>query len=290
MVSSGAQPSFAVIVPAYDNAATLRRSAGSVPAGARGDVELVVVDDASTDATPRICAELATAGATTLRQPTNRGPAAARNLGARASHADWLVFLDADDALVPGWHGVLLDALGTGADPDDRACGLLEAAHLLGDAPTPRHGFLAGTFAVRRDVFETAGGYDEALRFAESSELRWRLDDALVAARLRTVTVDRPIVAIGAAGRSRDYDRARIDAAMRILETHAARMAASPLERSQHEAIVAVNAARLGEWPVALRYAFRASRSAPSDLRHHARLLAYCVRLRPGGSRRRAAS
>lgn len=90
-----------VVVPARDAATTIGRcldalAAQTCPADRR---ELIVVDDGSVDATR----ELARAsGACVLAQPT-RGPAAARNLGARRARGDLLLFTDADCAPEPTW-------------------------------------------------------------------------------------------------------------------------------------------------------------------------------------------
>src|SRR5690242_8535444 len=96
----------AVIIPARNAASSLRDCLEAlrverVPGDGR---QLIVVDDASADETAKIGAA---AGATILRGD-GRGPAVARNLGARQANADVLVFLDADTAPEPGWLDALL--------------------------------------------------------------------------------------------------------------------------------------------------------------------------------------
>jgi len=90
---------------------------------------------------------------------------------------------------------------------------------------------------------------------------------------LRTLVADvaTPVVRLHSIGRSRDYDEARLSAAKRILEKHRDDMVSSRKERAKYQAIAAVNAARLGRWPEARRFAWQASRTQPMRLRNHAR-------------------
>ena len=106
-----------IIIPCYRAAATLRRAAASALDGAPNGVQLLLVDDGSPDDTGAVCDELANTDAriTALHRP-NGGAGAARNTGLDAADGDWVLFLDADDELLPGlWQA--LDALdGAGAD------------------------------------------------------------------------------------------------------------------------------------------------------------------------------
>ena len=99
---SAVPPLFCVVMPALDAAATVEEAVGSVLAQTRADWELVVVDDGSTDRTGE-AVERCAAGdprITVLRR-RHAGPAAARNTGARAGTAPFLLRLDADDVLLP---------------------------------------------------------------------------------------------------------------------------------------------------------------------------------------------
>ena len=84
--------------------------------GAPADLEVLLVDDGSPDDTGALCDELAAADPRVRAlHRANGGAGAARNTGLDAAHGDWVLFLDADDALLPGlW--AALDALTTDAD------------------------------------------------------------------------------------------------------------------------------------------------------------------------------
>jgi glycosyltransferase involved in cell wall biosynthesis len=103
MISPIHAPRFSIIVPAYNYAHYLPRALASVFAQSWTDCEVVVVDDGSTDDTAAIAgwwAERFGKRFSYVYQP-NRGFAAARNHGIRASRGEFLLFLDADDELVP---------------------------------------------------------------------------------------------------------------------------------------------------------------------------------------------
>lgn len=111
-----------------------------------------------------------------------RGPAAARNAGARAAVGSTLVFCDADDVVEPGWLQALCDGLATA----DVAGGVFDMGSLNGAGradPRPpattqlgfRPAALASNLAVRRPVFESVGGFAEDLLVGEDIDLCWRL-------------------------------------------------------------------------------------------------------------------
>lgn len=95
-------PKVSVIIPAYNHSRFLAEAVRSVRAqeGQPG-VEIIVVDDGSTDDTPQVLNELAGADLRTLKH-RRAGPAASRNRGIRESRGEWVAFLDADDYWLQG--------------------------------------------------------------------------------------------------------------------------------------------------------------------------------------------
>ena len=88
-------PRFSVIIPNYNNGATLGRAIDSVLAQTYAAHEIIVVDDGSKDHSREVCA--AYGSRVVYVYQDNAGVSAARNHGARVATGDWLAFLDADD-------------------------------------------------------------------------------------------------------------------------------------------------------------------------------------------------
>jgi glycosyltransferase involved in cell wall biosynthesis len=95
------QPLVSVVIPAFNAARTILEAVASVQAQTWPHVELIVVDDASTDRTTSLLQAEAAAGRLhLLRQGVNQGVSAARNRGIQAARGQLIAFLDADDL----WH------------------------------------------------------------------------------------------------------------------------------------------------------------------------------------------
>ncbi len=95
--------SVSVIIPAYNSASTIIRALQSVVAQTLAPLEIIVVDDASTDTTRDLVTTFASSSSFPVRvltQTTNSGPSAARNAGWDTAVGDYIAFLDADDQ----WH------------------------------------------------------------------------------------------------------------------------------------------------------------------------------------------
>lgn len=92
---------FSIVIPAYNYAHTLRRAVDSVLRQPGLDYELLVINDGSTDDTERLLADLVKRYEGRLRAVTrtNSGPAATRNFGVKNTSGQYLIFLDADDAM-----------------------------------------------------------------------------------------------------------------------------------------------------------------------------------------------
>jgi len=100
------------IIPVYNRPLMLRDAVASVLAQTYRPIEILVVDDGSTDETPAVVADLARAHPEVrpLRQK-NAGPGVARETGRRVARGEFLQHLDSDDLLLPRKCEVLVDAL-----------------------------------------------------------------------------------------------------------------------------------------------------------------------------------
>jgi glycosyltransferase involved in cell wall biosynthesis len=107
------RPTVSVVIPCFNQARYLPVAVASVRAQRYApSVECLVVDDGSTDDTAAVAARL---GVAVVRQG-NAGVSAARNAGLAATRSDYVVFLDADDELLPSAIGDEVEALR--GDPD----------------------------------------------------------------------------------------------------------------------------------------------------------------------------
>jgi glycosyltransferase involved in cell wall biosynthesis len=182
-----------VIVPAHEAEATLGAALESILAQEYRPLEVIVVDDASSDGTSDVARGYADRGVRVLRLERNAGPAAARNAGLERAQGRYLAFLDADDVWLPGKVAKQVALLEERAERKLVTCDSeyvsqagthLRRSHesrppaagadawktLLryNYSPTP-------TVMVRREEALAAGGFDPAIRFGEDLDLWIRL-------------------------------------------------------------------------------------------------------------------
>jgi GT2 family glycosyltransferase len=181
-------PEVAVVVPTFNRAERLRRLLPALEALAADGVEVVVVDDGSSDATGDVLASVGQV--TAIRQP-NAGAAAARNAGWRQTEAPIVVFLDDDCTPLPGWPR---DLIGPFSDPSIGGVGgrivgsgrsiidtFVEVERLVDhgrDLGADGVDYLVtANAAYRRALLEQVGGFDEGFAGAagEDVDLSWRI-------------------------------------------------------------------------------------------------------------------
>ena len=90
-----------VVIPTYNHGDTVERAIDSALAQTLRDIEVIVVDDASTDDTQTVLDRIGDPRVTCLRHDSNRGGSAARNTGIDHATGEYIAFLDADDEWLP---------------------------------------------------------------------------------------------------------------------------------------------------------------------------------------------
>jgi glycosyltransferase involved in cell wall biosynthesis len=113
VTASAGGPTVSIVVPCYNAAATVAETLDSA-LGAGPDVEVIAVDDGSTDGTATVLASFG--DRIKVLSGPNRGVSAARNSGAALARGAWIQFLDSDDLLCPGTIDRRLEAAEAGAD------------------------------------------------------------------------------------------------------------------------------------------------------------------------------
>jgi glycosyltransferase involved in cell wall biosynthesis len=181
-------PLVSIVIPCFDHAAFLAEAIESALGQTYRGVEVIVVDDGSTDDSFEVASRKP--GVRVLRQ-SNRGLSAARNAGLKASRGEYLLFLDADDRLLPGAvaasvraareHPECAFVFGRFHVINRRGARLLSSE--LPEFPAGAYAALLnrnwivmhGTVLYRRRTFEEVGLFDTSLRASEDYDLYLRV-------------------------------------------------------------------------------------------------------------------
>ncbi len=112
LTRTAGEPLISCVIPVYNGIRDLTRAVSSALAQCPG-VQVIVVDDSSTDGSTELVAKLAREDSRVsgLLLPSNRGQGYARNVGVAAAQARYVTFLDQDDEHLPGWYDYALNAL-----------------------------------------------------------------------------------------------------------------------------------------------------------------------------------
>jgi len=186
-------PSISVIIPVYNRPDDISTCLDSLlrldyP---KGDIEIIVVDDASTDETPEVVSRYPVK---LITNPINRQAPYCRNLGAETARGEILAFIDSDCLADRTW---LRELVPTFKDPEIAAVGGIVDSYFH-KRPLDRYEQVCSSLKmglwpkrsadnnpffyvpscnllVRREVFLQAGGFDESLVVGEDVDLCWRI-------------------------------------------------------------------------------------------------------------------
>jgi glycosyltransferase involved in cell wall biosynthesis len=171
---TSANPLISVIIPIYNGAKFIAEAVESIRRQDYAPMEIVIIDDGSTDETGQIVASLG--NDIRYYYQRNTGPAAARNRGLAIARGELIGFLDSDDLWPQHKLQVQIPRLAT--DPNiDVVLGRIECIRLPGAAEFDGHDD-ADTFVdvhlgsgiFRKSVFDKVGVFDEMLSFSEDRD------------------------------------------------------------------------------------------------------------------------
>jgi len=194
-------PTVSVVLPTYNRAHCLPRALESVLRQTYEDIEVIVVDDCSTDTTQSYLAGIKDPRLRVLKHEKNKGGGGARNTGIAAARGELIAFQDSDDEWLVTKLARQVEEYRKNSDPDYGAiyCGKLTYGEAgfrdYGPrkayyAPVPSctqtsgdilHALLANpmistqTLMVRKDLLEKIGGFDETLKLGQDWDLTIRL-------------------------------------------------------------------------------------------------------------------
>ena len=167
-------PSLSVIIPCYNQGQYLVEAIGSIFKQNIEDLQIIIVDDGSTDETNDILDLLEDKLFIELYQQQNQGAAAARNFGAQKANKEYIAFLDADDLWHPEKIQTQFDVLETGEEIIFTGIRQFISPELMTEKLKEIQiknkvlpGICPSTYLSRTDTFAKVGNFDEKLKLGE---------------------------------------------------------------------------------------------------------------------------
>jgi glycosyltransferase involved in cell wall biosynthesis len=171
-------PKVSVILPVYQGEQTILKAVRSVLSQTYPHLELLVVDDGSTDGTLAVLATVTDPRLKVFRQE-NRGVASARNYGFAQASGEYIAFIDADDVWLPQKLAMEMETIRNQPDGESKVCLVYSGYYAVDDQDRLTHLpgiyresgdlsqsvlahegiFLPSTALVHRAVFEAVGGF-----------------------------------------------------------------------------------------------------------------------------------
>ncbi len=177
-------PRVSVVIPCYNHGLYIDKAVDSILNQTFQDVEIIVVDDGSTD--PHTVSKLKEYAKpkTTVLHIENQGPSAARNFGIGHTKGEYILLLDADDYFTPTFLEKAIAVLDREPKVGIVACGI-QRFGLDSTRYFPRGGGvqsflapsgLAGSAMLRKVCWEQAGGYDESMKTSGYEDWNFWID------------------------------------------------------------------------------------------------------------------
>lgn len=204
------QPLVSVIIPTYNRAGLIPQSIRSAMAQTHSNLEIIVVDDGSTDNTRDVVASFGSA--VQYFYKPNSGPSATRNLGIQKARGEFVAFLDSDDLWEPtkvekqlqcfeqnpeaamvSTNYRLIDLEGQIIKDPGSKPGYKPNAFFVKDLLEIKFPFATPAFMIRKSVLEKIGAFNENLRISEDLDLLIRIgmnyqigyvDEVLISVRM----------------------------------------------------------------------------------------------------------
>nr|WP_296430367.1 glycosyltransferase [Roseovarius sp. BRH_c41] len=281
---TAASPLVSVIIPCFNRETTVHEAVLSVLTQDYDPIELIAVDDNSTDGTIAVLESIDDPRLRILHNSGDRGPSQARNHGIRSSTAPWIAFQDSDDIWLPGKLKRQMDYL---QDSDFVAayCGMLIKKDTHPESPvkyrrpapetSPLEGDILPSLAlenyistqmlvVRHDILDQIGGFDEALPALVDWELMLRvaslgpvafIDDDLVVQRMSENSLTHS-------------SKKRLAAQEHILKKHYDLLGRYPGVLAHHHHRIAGGHRALGQYTTAASHGWAAWQAQPGNLRY----------------------
>ncbi|WP_146417095.1 MULTISPECIES: glycosyltransferase family 2 protein [Haloarcula] len=271
--------SISVITPTYNRADTLPRAINSVLAQTEENVEHIIIDDGSTDATPSMMDNCEHPRITYHRLSSNQGACVARNVGIELASSEYVSFLDSDDALRPEYLEKVIDAFNPApnkqagvytsysirrAEDDEKIRtsraepGSVDQQSVLQQNPI---GSLSAT-TFRRDILAEVGGFDPSFQARQDLDLYVRILENYEIVGIDEVLVDHYQ---HDSRISADPGR-RIQGHERFIDKHGKKMSSSAIANTHYQR--GHHYAEMGNLGASKEHFWEAVRYAPANPRH----------------------
>jgi glycosyltransferase involved in cell wall biosynthesis len=273
-------PRLSMVICTYNRAGLVPTAIASVLDEAGDDLELVVVDDGSSDDTRDRVASVADPRLRYVWRE-NGGLSAARNTGAQATAGEYLAFLDDDDVMVPGWLASVRSTLTDHryamtswcAEVVDRAGRSVESLcpRPMGPAFDDYVTLIrAGTFAVARDAYFAVGGFTEGLPANEHTDFALRLLPRCRAEGWEVGVIDETLLRIVRAPAEARYHHnpeKLLSSAEYLIDRYGEQLERAPATLADYLGVAGVAAARAQRYSTARSHLARAVRVSPDPRR-----------------------
>ena len=273
------------IIPTYNRSDTLSAAIRSIQLQTYSNWELIIVDDGSTDETKLVVKKLNETKNITYFYQENKGVSASRNIGAKISKVNYIIFLDSDDTVIPN----LVEMLHKISFPEfDLICWEVEKVingkriiwkprklEKIYNRVTAT--FLAGSVCYSKILFLNSGGFDESMTFGENYELGIR-----IAANENLKIYIIPMVlsryTVNTAMRRSTAIPNRLGSALRLLEKHPTVFANDPVSHARVLYQVGLLYQKKKEWNQALFFYKRTIKTYPFYYKAYIRMGIYFLR------------
>lgn len=178
-----------VIIPTHNREELVAEAVGSLIDSGWTPLEIIVVDDGSTDGTLAKLRAIETPDSVSLHiiEQEKQGQARARNAGLEGATGDFIYFLDSDDLVLPGAFAKLVEALEKTRAPyavaeiaEANRAGEMLFDEGIGHSILDQKGIVGSRWAIHAALYskgaiEAAGQFEEALALGEDKEFLWRI-------------------------------------------------------------------------------------------------------------------
>jgi len=175
--TSKTEPPISVIVTCYNDGLFLKECIGSVTESTYKNIEIIIVDDYSTDPiTISLLHDLETSGMKVLKKKCNKGVGDSRNMGIQIASAAYILTIDADDLVQPAYIGKAIQQLENGYEvvySNVRNFGEINSVRIAPEFSIPlllTGNFIASCSAFTKEIWSKTGGFDVEMECYEDWE------------------------------------------------------------------------------------------------------------------------